>query len=173
LRPIITAALALAVIAGASGEAAAGSKSTRVGEIGSLASQAENAVRGWKLRATLYHAGGGGATGRDSLGCQPVAMRTVATDPKVIPRRTKLFIAETVGMRMPNGERHDGIWYASDTGGAVKGSKIDLYTGHGRASMSPAMRHNTRTLTVSRAGTFRGCPPPTRTQMAKADTAKG
>ena len=125
------------------------------------------------MRATLYHAGGGGATGRDSLGCQPVAMRTVATDPKVIPRRTKLFIAETVGMRLPGGGRHDGIWYASDTGGAVRGSKIDLYTGHGRASMTPAMRHNTRTLTVSRAGTFRGCPPAGGAQFARNTTGRG
>jgi hypothetical protein len=31
---------------------------------------------------------------------------------------------------------HDGYWYASDTGGAIKGQKIDLYTGHGRGSMA-------------------------------------
>ena len=113
----------------------------------------------WRARATLYHAGGGGATGNDSLGCRPVAMRTVATDPRVIPRRTRLFIRETVGMRMPDGTRHDGYWYASDTGGAVKGAKVDLYTGHGRASMQPVMRWNTRTLTVQDAGRFDGCPP--------------
>src|SRR5690606_17325434 len=59
----------------------------------------------WRARATLYHAGGGGATGNDSLGCRPVAMRTVATDPRVIPRRTRLFIRETVGMRLPDGSR--------------------------------------------------------------------
>ena len=113
----------------------------------------------WRARATLYHAGGGGATGNDSLGCRPIAMRTVATDPRVIPRRTRLFIRETVGMRMPDGTRHDGYWYASDTGGAVKGAKVDLYTGHGRGSMQPAMRWNTRTLTIQNAGRFEGCPP--------------
>ena len=113
----------------------------------------------WRASARLYHAGGGGATGNDSLGCRPIAMRTVAVDPRVIPRRTKLFIRETVGLRMSDGTVHDGYWYASDTGGAIKGAKIDLYTGHGRASMRPAQRLNMRTLTIADAGRFDGCPP--------------
>ena len=113
----------------------------------------------WRASARLYHAGGGGATGNDSLGCRPIAMRTVATDPRVIPRRTKLFIRETVGLRMADGTTHDGYWYASDTGGAIKGNKVDLYTGHGRGSMSPIMRLNMRTLSIADAGRFDGCPP--------------
>ena len=113
----------------------------------------------WSARANLYHAGGGGATGNDSLGCRPIAMRTVATDPRYIPRRTRLFIRETVGMRMADGSIHDGYWYASDTGGAIKGQKIDLYTGHGRGSMRPAMRFNQQRLTIVDAGRFDGCPP--------------
>ena len=133
----------------------------------------------WRARATLSHAGGGGATGNDSLGCRPVAMRTGATEPRIIPRRTRLFIRETVGMRMPDGTRHDGYWYASDTGGAVKGAKVDLYTGHGRGSMQPAMRWNTRTLTIQNAGRFEGCPPSwdarpsEQTLMAQAATVTG
>ncbi|MDP3801390.1 3D domain-containing protein [Brevundimonas sp.] len=133
----------------------------------------------WSARANLYHAGGGGATGNDSLGCRPIAMRTVATDPRYIPRRTRLFIRETVGMRMPDGTVHDGYWYASDTGGAIKGQKIDLYTGHGRGSMSPAMRFNQRRLTIVDAGRFEGCPPswdnlPSQTTlMASAGTNAG
>ena len=113
----------------------------------------------WRASARLYHAGGGGATGNDSLGCRPIAMRTVAVDPRVIPRRTKLFIRETVGMRMADGSIHDGYWYASDTGGAIKGQKIDLFTGHGRGSMRAAQRLNMRTLTIADAGRFDGCPP--------------
>jgi 3D (Asp-Asp-Asp) domain-containing protein len=116
----------------------------------------------WNAHASLYHAGGGGATGNDSLGCRPVAMRTVATDPRVIPRRTRLFIRETVGMRLADGTIHDGYWYASDTGGAIKGQRVDLYTGNGRASMQQARRLNQRTLTITRAGTFDGCPPATQ-----------
>jgi 3D (Asp-Asp-Asp) domain-containing protein len=113
----------------------------------------------WRASARLYHAGGGGATGNDSLGCRPIAMRTVAVDPRVIPRRTKLFIRETVGMRLADGSIHDGYWYASDTGGAIKGQKIDLYTGNGRGSMAQARRLNMRTLTIADAGRFDGCPP--------------
>ena len=113
----------------------------------------------WTARVNLYHAGGGGATGNDSLGCRPIAMRTMAVDPRYIPRRTRLFIPETVGMRMPDGVIHDGYWYASDTGGAIKGQKVDFYTGHGRGSMSPAMRLNQRRVTLVDAGRFEGCPP--------------
>ena len=113
----------------------------------------------WRASARLYHAGGGGATGNDSLGCRPIAMRTVAVDPRVIPRRTKLFIRETVGLRMSDGTIHDGYWYASDTGGAIKGAKIDLYTGHGRGSMQQARSLNMKTLTIADAGDFDGCPP--------------
>jgi 3D (Asp-Asp-Asp) domain-containing protein len=133
----------------------------------------------WTARINLYHAGGGGATGNDSLGCRPIAMRTIAVDPRYIPRRTRVFIPETVGMRMPDGAVHDGYWYASDTGGAIKGQKIDLYTGHGRGSMSPAMRFNQRRLTLVDAGRFDGCPPswdslPSQTvQMAALTTSAG
>ena len=125
------------------------------------AEQAELMARDpdWRASARLYHAGGGGATGNDSLGCRPIAMRTVAVDPRYIPRRTRLFIRETVGLRMADGTLHDGYWYASDTGGAIKGQKVDLYTGHGRGSMRPAMRLNMRTLTIADAGRFEGCPP--------------
>ncbi|OYW35740.1 MAG: hypothetical protein B7Z42_13980, partial [Brevundimonas sp. 12-68-7] len=98
------------------------------------AEQAELMARDpdWSAHASLYHAGGGGATGNDSLGCRPIAMRTIATDPRVIPRRTRVFIRETVGIRLPDGTVHDGYWYASDTGGAIRGQRVDLYTGHGR-----------------------------------------
>lgn len=113
----------------------------------------------WNARASLYHAGGGGATGNDSLGCRPIPMRTLATDPRVIPRRTRLFIRETVGMRLPDGTVHDGYWYASDTGGAIRGQRVDLYTGNGRGSMQPVMRFNQQRLTITNAGRFDGCPP--------------
>jgi 3D (Asp-Asp-Asp) domain-containing protein len=134
----------------------------------------------WQASARLYHAGGGGATGNDSLGCRPIAMRTVAVDPRIIPRRTRLFIRETVGLRLADGSRHDGYWYASDTGGAIKGAKIDLYTGHGRGSMAQARRLNMRTLTIADAGRFDGCPPSwearpaaRRVQMASTETTAG
>lgn len=117
------------------------------------------AIPDWRLKATLYHAGAKGVGGLDSLGCKPVAMRTVAIDKSLIPRRTILFIQETVGLPMPDGSMHDGYWYASDVGGAVKGERIDLFTGHGKGSMKPLMDFNLQRLSVSKVGQFKGCPP--------------
>lgn len=112
----------------------------------------------WMLKATLYHGGAKGVGGRDSLGCPTVAMRTAATDRTLVPRRTIMFIKETVGMPMADGGVHDGYWYASDVGGAVKGNRIDLFTGNGRGSMQHMMKLNMKTVTVVKAGTFDGCP---------------
>jgi 3D (Asp-Asp-Asp) domain-containing protein len=112
----------------------------------------------WRLKATLYHAGAKGVGSLDSIGCKPVAMRTAAVDPKQIPRRTILFIKETVGLEMPDGSKHDGFWYASDVGGAIKGDRIDLYTGNGKGSMKALMPFNLSKLSVTRVGSFKGCP---------------
>ncbi len=92
----------------------------------------------YKMKATLYHASAKGIRALDSLGCKVVAMRTLAVDKTVIPRRTVVFIKETVGLPMPNGETHDGYWYASDVGGAIKDNKLDLFSGKGAASMEAA-----------------------------------
>ncbi|WP_370689252.1 3D domain-containing protein [Phenylobacterium sp.] len=113
----------------------------------------------FRLKATLYHAGAKGVGGLDSLGCKVVAMRTAAIDRNLIPRRTVLFIRETVGLPMPDGSSHDGYWYASDVGGAIKGQRIDLYTGSGAGSMKPLRPLNLAQLTVTKAGEFKGCPP--------------
>jgi 3D (Asp-Asp-Asp) domain-containing protein len=122
-----------------------------------LRSSDENASD-WALRATLYH-GGGGMKARDSLGCPVAAMRTVAVDPAIVSRRSIVFIKETVGMPLPGGGVHDGYWYASDVGGAIKGQRIDLFTGPGAASMRPMASLNLHTLTVTKVGDFSGCPP--------------
>ena len=114
---------------------------------------------GWNLKATLYHAGAKGVGALDSLGCKVVAMRTVAVDRKLIAPRSVLFIKETVGLKMPDGATHDGYWYASDVGGAIKGERIDLYTGHGGASMKPMMPLNLARLSAVKVGQFNGCPP--------------
>ena len=111
----------------------------------------------FNLKATLYHAGAKGVGALDSLGCKVVAMRTVAVDKNLIPKRSILFIKETVGMKLPDGSVHDGYWYASDTGGAIKGQRIDLYTGS-RASRA-AQALNLARLTAIKVGDFKGCPP--------------
>ncbi len=115
----------------------------------------------WALVARMYHVGNRGVGTRDSLGCQVVPLRTVAIDPRLVPKRTVLFIPQTVGLPVPGGGKHDGYWYASDTGGGIKGAMIDLFTGHGSRSMAPLMQQglNLATLAASRVGKFTGCPP--------------
>jgi 3D (Asp-Asp-Asp) domain-containing protein len=119
--------------------------------------QAVNAVDN-QVRATLYYARIKGMRSTDSLGCKLAPMRTVAVDPSVFPRHSVLFIKETVGMKLPDGAVHDGFWYASDVGGAIKGLKVDLFTGVTAQSMRSFQRLNTATLTAVRVGVFQGCP---------------
>ena len=114
---------------------------------------------GWNVKATLYHAGAKGVGVLDSLGCKVVAMRAVAVDKAIIPKGSILYIKETVGLKMPDGTRHDGYWYASDTGGAIKGQRIDLFTGFSSASMNPLRALNLASLTAVKVGEFKGCPP--------------
>lgn len=113
----------------------------------------------FNVKATLYHAGAKGVGSLDSLGCRVVPMRTLAVDKSIIPRRTVVFIKETVGLKMPDGQMHDGYWYASDIGGAIKGQRIDMYTGHNAASMKAMQKLNLGTLTAIKVGNFTGCPP--------------
>jgi 3D (Asp-Asp-Asp) domain-containing protein len=114
---------------------------------------------GWNVKATLYHAGARGVGNLDSLGCKVVAMRTAAVDKNLIPKGSVLFIKETVGLKMPDGSTHDGYWYASDTGGAIKGKRIDLFTGFSASSMNPLRALNLASLTAVKVGDFKGCPP--------------
>jgi len=111
-----------------------------------------------ELKATLYHSGTRGVGGRDSLGCQLQPMRTVAVDPKIFPRHSVIYIKETVGLKMPDGSSHDGFWYASDIGGAIKGARIDLFTGVGKASMKVLQDLNLTTISAVKVGVFEGCP---------------
>jgi 3D (Asp-Asp-Asp) domain-containing protein len=76
----------------------------------------------------------------------------------LIAPRSVLFIKETVGMKMPDGTAHDGFWYASDVGGAIKGARIDLFTGAGAASMKVLQALNLTTITAVKVGVFEGCP---------------
>ena len=122
-----------------------------------IRSEVENATD-WSLKATLYHSGHAIGS-RDALGCRVSPMRTVAVDPAIVSRRSIIFIKETVGMPLEGGGAHDGYWYASDVGGAIKGHRIDLFTGAGAASMRPLSSINLKTLTVSKVGDFSGCPP--------------
>ena len=158
MRRRLAALAALSVIAASSNAQAA--SNDPVGDlITSLVSGALPGAGVFNVKATLYHAGAKGVGALDSLGCRVVPMRTIAVDKSIIPRRTVIFIKETVGLKMPDGADHDGYWYASDVGGAIKGKRIDLYTGHGAASMNPMRKLNLATLTAVKVGNFTGCPP--------------
>ena len=153
----LAAAAALAVFLPLSAAHAAEPADAIADLIGQVASKVEPILATFGLKATLYHAGRGMAA-RDSLGCKVVPMRTAAVDGVDVPKHTLLFIKETVGLPMPDGRRHDGYWYASDSGGAIRRGRIDLYTGDGAASMRPMMALNLSTLTVAKVGQFQGCP---------------
>lgn len=66
------------------------------------------------MEATAYAAGGSTATGR------PAQWGVVAVDPRVIPLGTKVYV-ETA-----DGKYIYGTAIAADTGGAIKGNKIDI-----------------------------------------------
>ena len=157
----LAALAALPLIAFAGGAHAAPAQTTDpIGDLvmsaltGSLPGSAD-----FKLKASLYNAGARGVGVLDSLGCKVVAMRTAAIDARLIPKHTILFIKETVGLPMPDGGVHDGYWYASDTGGAIKGKRIDLYAGASAAAMRALSKLNLKTLAVMRISSFDGCPP--------------
>ena len=160
-RTFRLAALAAALILPATALAQDSKPSDPVGDLIASAVNVIQRVTDMQLRATLYHAGAGGVGNRDSLGCSVVPMRTLAVDPRIIPKRTIVFIKETVGLLMPDGSKHDGMWYATDTGGAIKGSKVDLYTGSGSGSMRQFFERklNVAMLNAVKVGTFTGCPP--------------
>jgi len=124
-----------------------------------------------ELKATLYHTGVRGIGQKDSLGCRLQPMRTVAVDPKVFPRHSILFIKQTVGLKLPDGSTHDGYWYASDVGGAIKGARIDLFTGAGVASMKALQALNLSTITAVKVGVFDGCPSTKSPTMVAQNTA--
>lgn len=114
---------------------------------------------GLLMKATYYFIGAKGVRARDSMGCRAVPMRTLAVDPTVVPKGSVVFIKETVGLPMPGGGVHDGLWYASDVGGSIKGDRIDLYTGKGAASAKAVKALNLQALSVTRISSFEGCPP--------------
>jgi len=160
----VIAGIAAALALSASATPVQAAQAQPADPIGELIEKARNAVDEavtaveTQLRATLYHTGVRGVGGKDSLGCRLAPMRTVAVDPKVFPRHSVLFIKQTVGLKMPDGSTHDGYWYASDVGGAIKGARIDLFTGAGAASMKTLNALNQATLSVVKVGMFEGCP---------------
>jgi 3D (Asp-Asp-Asp) domain-containing protein len=67
--------------------------------------------------------------GRGVGNCPLVPLRTIAADPTQIPQGAVVKIDETVGMRLPDGTIHNGVWRAEDVGSAILRDRIDLFVG--------------------------------------------
>lgn len=61
--------------------------------------------------------------GLTSSGKKAVAGLTIATDPRVIPTGTRVYV-EGIDSK---GKKYSGVYVAQDTGGAIKGNKIDIF----------------------------------------------
>lgn len=111
-----------------------------------------NPRAGWRWSPAPY--------GLDALGCPLSPYRTAAVPPR-IRLGTALYIPETVGLPMPDGSRHDGVWYATDRGVGIDGDRIDLFMRLGRASMDGGEAFGLeylRPLHVRIIGRVHGCP---------------
>lgn len=80
------------------------------------------------VTATAYSSDCDGGA-RTCLGKVP-SYGTVAVDPKVIPLGTKMYIVS------PSGNYVYGYCFAGDTGGAIKGNKVDLFMNSSSACRS-------------------------------------
>ncbi|MDD2716878.1 MAG: SH3 domain-containing protein [Candidatus Wallbacteria bacterium] len=71
-----------------------------------------------------------GCKGITASGKWVVTFHTLAVNKKELPFGGVYYIPKTRGMKMPNGETHDGYWFAHDTGGAFTSAhnRIDMYT---------------------------------------------
>ncbi|MBI5368938.1 MAG: hypothetical protein HZA54_18020 [Planctomycetes bacterium] len=69
------------------------------------------------------------AYGMGVQGFHLIPFRSLAVDRAVLPIGTRLYLPATRGVELPDGTRHDGIWYAHDVGSAIKGRRLDLFIG--------------------------------------------
>lgn len=83
-----------------------------------------------------------GPFGTGTQGMILVPFRTIAVDPQTIPFGTVIYIPEARGQAiiLPTGEQatHDGYFYAADTGGAIRGTHIDVFGGIERRNPFPS-----------------------------------
>ncbi len=88
------------------------------------------------FEATAYTLECGNGDGLTATMTVPRTSHTVAVDPAVVPLGSKVYIP---GM---------GWRAAEDTGGAIKGRRIDLYMGSGLAARGEAVRWGRRDIRV-------------------------
>lgn len=77
------------------------------------------------FNCTFYTIGEGSGTGKTASGTVPVEGRTIAVDPKVIPLGSKV----SVQFLDKEHEAYSHVYIAEDTGGAIKGNRLDIFIG--------------------------------------------
>lgn len=55
--------------------------------------------------------------------------KSIACDQRRYKFGSTVLIPSAVGVKLPNGEIHDGVFTCEDVGGAIKGNHIDVYIG--------------------------------------------
>lgn len=84
-----------------------------------------------------------------------IPFKSIAVDPTVIPYESRVFIQEAKGTILPDGSVHDGIFFAHDTGGLIKGNHIDVFIGPVKGSFKDVLKKNPFTFIKSNEkGTF-------------------
>ena len=94
------------------------------------------------VEVTAYTDGGNTATGFNLSGCSREDAMVIAVDPSIIPLGTQVYVEFEDAW-----SHYNGVYTASDTGGAINGNIIDIFVGHGNDS--EAMQFGRRTATVS------------------------
>lgn len=84
--------------------------------------------------------------------------KSLATDRSVIQSGCTVYIPEAVGIDYVfEGEwhKHDGVFYADDVGGKIKGNHIDVYIGAVKGGLSGALKINPfKFIKSNSSGTF-------------------
>lgn len=83
-------------------------------------------------KGTSHPAYGRTANGTNLAGHSLYSARAIAVDPRVIPLGTRVRIS----FKDPEMRRFNGVYTAVDTGGAIKGNRIDLFAGEGAESLA-------------------------------------
>jgi 3D (Asp-Asp-Asp) domain-containing protein len=88
-----------------------------------------------------------GPFGDGAGGYQVVPYRTIAVDTRLIPLGTVLYVplARGVEITLPSGRKavHDGYFFASDRGGAIRENHIDVFVGHWSQNPFPSFISST------------------------------
>lgn len=95
-------------------------------------SSSEVKIDGAKIKGVSYQTGyistAYNDNGTTASGTKTVQGRTIAVDPSMIP------LGSVVAFYVPSNNTYSGLYLAEDTGGAIKGKKIDLFiSSHSKA----------------------------------------